>query len=107
MPGVWMINQKRWAVIRSEISFDPTDLQGVPGHLIQGADGKWSIEGDPNRRGYAIARGTASRKGDSMFSHSFSVPFLLAVFGGELRDYAAAASPVRSSNWVCSVSTLS
>ena len=56
MPGVWMINQKRWAVTRSETSFDPTDLQGVLGHVIQGADAKWSIEGDPYARRYAIAR---------------------------------------------------
>jgi hypothetical protein len=56
VPGVWMINEKRWAVTRSETSFDPTDLQGVLGHVIQDADGKWSIEGDPNGRRYAIAR---------------------------------------------------
>jgi hypothetical protein len=56
VPGVWMIDQKRWVVTRSETSFDPTNLQGVLGHVFQGTDGKWSIEGDPNGRRYVIAR---------------------------------------------------
>ena len=56
MSGVWMTDQKRWAVTRSETSFDPTDLQGVLGHVIQGTDGKWSIEGYPNGRRYDVAR---------------------------------------------------
>lgn len=41
---------------RSETSFDPTDLQGVLGHVIQGTDGKWRIDGYPNGRRYDVAR---------------------------------------------------
>src|ERR1039458_8309066 len=37
VPGVWMIDKKRWVVTRSE-SLDPTDLHGVLGHVIQGTD---------------------------------------------------------------------
>jgi hypothetical protein len=56
MPGLWMIDQKRWAVTRSETSFDRTDLQGVLGYVIQDSDRKWSIEGYPNGMRYDDAR---------------------------------------------------
>jgi hypothetical protein len=59
MPGVWMIDQKRWAVTRSETSFDPTDLQGQVGYIIQGTDRKWSIESDPNGQRYDVAEKAA------------------------------------------------
>ena len=45
-PGVWMISKKRWAVTLSDTTFDPADPQGVLGYVIQGEDGKWSIDGD-------------------------------------------------------------
>ena len=56
MPGVWMIDQKRWAVTRSGTSFDRADVQGMLGHVIQGADGKWSIEGYQDGRRYDDAQ---------------------------------------------------
>ena len=54
-PGVWMVNKKRWAVTISDTTFDLADPLGVLGYVIQGDDGKWSIDGDPDCRRHVLA----------------------------------------------------
>jgi hypothetical protein len=55
-PGVWMINKKRWAVTFSEERFDPNSAEDVLGYVVQCADSRWRIEGDPTGQLYDIAQ---------------------------------------------------
>jgi hypothetical protein len=52
--GLWMINETRWAVTVNGMRFDPTNTQSLVGYVTQANDLKWTIDGDPEGRCYAL-----------------------------------------------------